>query len=680
MKSSTDERMKIETAKVAWFLVDPRRHPNLMYWDIAIALCLVYTALITPFEVGFLETHADVLFCINRVIDSFFFLDMVLQFVLIADPRSSGLTAASGFLSSETEHDYNSPRAVAMRYLQGWFLLDLVSLLASIPDIIQVTMEAIEGDTGDASKMGKMKVLRVLRVIRLIKLLRLLRASRMMARWETRVAVNYALVSLLSSVFTTILVAHWMACVWALQAFIVDDPVDSWLGVERRDGYAYCRPLSLPHPPAEGDASDNVECAAPSLLYAASLYWSIMTLVSVGYGDISASPRNVVELWAANLMMLVSGLVWAHTVGNFCGIVATLEPEKAQFRTLMDRLNRYMSVENLPTAMRWRLREYFHHGKIIRQAEAQKELLGHMSPALRGVVAWQCLGPWLSRVHFLKQAQREFLVEIAVNLHCIVFAPGDLTPSGFLYIVYDGIVLYRGRLLVKGGTWGEDMVLQSTWLIDSKPAKATNFVATFYIDRVGLISVAERYPRSLQAIRRFAIRLAVRREFIMRAGVKRLQQREEERQQLSAASSDRANPAPVEREKSCIDSMLEEAGDDASDQIQLATLGTGIGQFGAATLARTVRAVAEQDEKLGELADVVTAIALKLGAVERSGFDKIGRPRYKIVPPGADDAEAGSDDVSPAMAAELLAESFSKPKHMPERRSGHSTLDQVLEA
>ncbi len=320
-------------------------------------------------------------------------------------------------------------------------------------------------------------------------------------------------------------------------------------------------------------------------------------------------------------------------MGNFCGIVATLEPEKAEFRTLMDRLNRWMALEELPGELRSRLREYFHHQKIIRAAESQKELLSRMSPSLRGEVAWQCLGPWLGKVRFLKAAQREFLVEIAVNLSCIVFAPSDLAPPGFLYIIYDGIVVKSGRLLVKGGTWGEDMVLQSQWLIDSRPARATSYTATFYIDRVGLISVAERYPASLKAIRRFAIRLAVRREFVLCASLKRVKDQLRSSQRRSKADGAPGEEVEQSSQRPSIARMLDNADGlrDGTESYAQPMLSTGVAGVAAATLVRTIKTVAEQEEKLDELGDVVHAIAVKIGAVKDCSVDQNGKRHYRLI-------------------------------------------------
>ena len=49
-----------------------------------------------------------------------------------------------------------------------------------------------------------------------------------------------------------------------------------------------------------------------------------------------------------------------------------------------------------------------------------------MSPSLQGEVAIRCNERWLKRVWYLVHTEEEFLVQVALHLSAMVFAPGEL--------------------------------------------------------------------------------------------------------------------------------------------------------------------------------------------------------------------------------------------------------------
>mgnify|MGYP006142299917 CR=1 FL=1 len=69
----------------------------------------------------------------------------------------------------------------------------------------------------EKTDLANLKILRVLRALRLIKLVRLIKASRMLQRWEIRIAVNYAYLAMILAFIETFFVAHLFACIWGLQ-------------------------------------------------------------------------------------------------------------------------------------------------------------------------------------------------------------------------------------------------------------------------------------------------------------------------------------------------------------------------------------------------------------------------------------------------------------------------------
>lgn len=169
----------LSSKKRHWWVIDPRVNKRIAYWDGVTVAMLCFTALITPFEVGFLEPlpvserWSNPLFLTNRIVDLTFLLDIGLQFCLAY--------AAGGGSDSVGKYWELDPKDIAWHYVTSfWFYLDIVSVGVSGFDIF--------GDDDSASLSG----FRAVRVLRLIKLLRLTRSSRVFKRWELRLSINCA--------------------------------------------------------------------------------------------------------------------------------------------------------------------------------------------------------------------------------------------------------------------------------------------------------------------------------------------------------------------------------------------------------------------------------------------------------------------------------------------------------
>ena len=95
----------------SWWVIDPRVSKVLGTWDIVCVFALIFVALVTPFEVAFLESPRDAadlywrfgsvgwLWCTNRIVDLLFTLDLFLQFRLMyqtSDDSVNGAHAREG--------------------------------------------------------------------------------------------------------------------------------------------------------------------------------------------------------------------------------------------------------------------------------------------------------------------------------------------------------------------------------------------------------------------------------------------------------------------------------------------------------------------------------------------------------------------------------------------------------
>ena len=507
-------------------IVDPRMSKYLAYWDTVTMLAIVFTALVTPYEIAFLPmatSATEPLFIINRFMDVIFIVDMLITFRMM-------YTAADGEDATMWIAD---PMRIAVHYLKGWFLLDFVSIAISGLDIVGVMEQG--------SSLSGLRVLRILRAARLIKLVRLLRASRILKRWETRIAVDYSSLEMMKCLLSLLLSSHWFGCVWTLQANLMTDSVlDSWLG-ER----GYCEAFESAGGELASGASSNpsaddahavldcpvdrecrvdfpgVACYPGATIWAAAVYWAVMTITSIGYGDLPATPYNAGEMWVCTTLMLLGGGIWGYVIGTFVSVIANLGPATREFRRNMDDLNSWMARHGMNRVLRLRLREYFHQTRHLYESTDASRLLTLMSPMLQSEVVLEVSAKWLRKVWFLASPviESEFLVRLTLSLAPMVLSPGELAPSGFLYILSRGVAVLEGQLLTKNAIWGEDILLTDVapGLVRRLNAKAINYCEVHIITWEQFRSAADGFPVSVEHMRSCSLRLAMRRQLVRAA-------------------------------------------------------------------------------------------------------------------------------------------------------------------
>ena len=71
--------------------------------------------------------------------------------------------------------------------------------------------------------------------------------------------------------------------------------------------------------------------------YVLALYWSVMTVTSIGYGDVT--PESVAEFWIVSVIMLFGGIMWAYIIGSAVTIASQVNEEVDQFNSEMDNVN-----------------------------------------------------------------------------------------------------------------------------------------------------------------------------------------------------------------------------------------------------------------------------------------------------------------------------------------------------
>lgn len=147
----------INRGRARRWLIDPRKSKRIGYWDGLTSLALIFTALVTPYEIALLSPSLDPLFYVNRVVDGTFLIDILVQFITMTEHNAQSASGATWV---------TSPWQIARNYLASWFFLDLFTVAISGLDVMSV----FSGSGGvDLSKLTVLKTLRVLRLIKLAR-------------------------------------------------------------------------------------------------------------------------------------------------------------------------------------------------------------------------------------------------------------------------------------------------------------------------------------------------------------------------------------------------------------------------------------------------------------------------------------------------------------------------------
>lgn len=252
--------------------------------------------------------------------------------------------------------------------------------------------------------------------------------------------------------------------------------------------------------------------------YLASFSWSIMVITGTGGTDFYPSSLSNAETLIVVTLVIFGALLWTQVLALFCDVATNANPAIVEFRQHLDSLNRFISMSNVPDAMAMRLREYMHQqqGESLRK-HATHHALERLSPALQIEVILHCHRHWLDKIWFLADTEELSRVRLAMSMESTVLAPGEIAPLGYLYVVTRGLVLFGGRVLMQGSSWGDDIILHNPDHHAHCRARAMSYVDAHTLSREVLVKVLSVFPAASEKVRRATIVLALRRHLVVAA-------------------------------------------------------------------------------------------------------------------------------------------------------------------
>ncbi|XP_045928402.1 potassium voltage-gated channel subfamily H member 4-like isoform X2 [Micropterus dolomieu] len=309
-------RLEVAAAPKSRFILLHYSVPKAL-WDWLILFGTFYLAVTVPYNVSF--TTAD-----HTAIDAplTFIADVVVELLFIADIV---LNFRTTYVDKSGKVVYD-PRSICIHYVITWFFVDLVA--------------ALPVDLLYAAHIPVSSFVHLLKTIRLLHFLRLFQKLERYSQYSALV------LTLLMSVFT--LLAHWMACIWYVIGRMEMANVKTW-----HNGWLFKLSEQQDMP------FFNSTVGGPSMYssYIAALYFSLRSLTSVGFGNISANTRA--EKIFCICTMFVGALMYALVFGNVTIIIQRMYSRRSLYDTSMKDLKDFIRLHHLPEKLKNRMLEYF---------------------------------------------------------------------------------------------------------------------------------------------------------------------------------------------------------------------------------------------------------------------------------------------------------------------------------
>lgn len=373
------------------------------YWWGFLVICAAFTALFETYTIAFspagLAPYNNTSSIIDYILTAIYVLDILAQMNL-------------AFYDEDEEIVYDR-KTIAARYFKKMFWIDF---LAVFP-FYELSL-AISGRLGEDSNTA-----RYLAFLRLFRLLRLHRVSRLFGILQYNTNISLITLTLIRNFGAALVWAHVAACIFYFISRQYSHGADrTWLGDQAYE-------------------LNSLE------LYVTSLYWSIVTFTTVGYGD--WSPINTVEQIWSMIYMLINVVMQSWIIGSITLLIVKNDEKTGNYRDTLEVLDEYSKMHSFPKrfhkSLRTQLKLDFDNQEV-----ADEHVLKHFPTSTRRKVLRRLYLPYLKRTGLMRGVRQQFVDEFLTTCTVEIFCPGEdilerNSISSHLYLLVEGRVGAEGR-------------------------------------------------------------------------------------------------------------------------------------------------------------------------------------------------------------------------------------------
>ena len=376
------------------WLIDPSNTYKIC-WDLGLGILIMYSIITVPLEVGFSEIFSASVFAIlDWIITSLFIIDIFLNFrTAIVDKHSEELILDS--------------KVIARSYASFWLWIDLVSAIPFEPIYFAIAGNIDSNDSNESSTGDDLHKLRLVKVLRLIRLVKLVRAVKL-GKLETYIQemhVNPVMTDVVKLLLQIFIVAHIIACLWfATSGYDIDHTTPSWI-----------------NPDPFNDAFVN---ATTSDKYIVSFYWTITTMLSIGYGDFYAV--NSSEYIFSMVVMLLGGISFGAVIAQVTRLIDSRNPQARAFKSKMDELKAYLEEKALPDHLKIDAKAAYTYYFMKKSSLADTGLLDDVPKHMLNKLLIHIYAKEFQLIRLFRTFDESYIVQLIIRSKPVRFAAGSI--------------------------------------------------------------------------------------------------------------------------------------------------------------------------------------------------------------------------------------------------------------
>ncbi|ERM93810.1 hypothetical protein AMTR_s00138p00019640 [Amborella trichopoda] len=364
-------------------------------WTFIILMWAIYSSFFTPLEFGFFRGLPKNLVFLEVAGQIAFLVDILFNFFL-------------AYRDSQTYRMVYKRSDIALRYAKSCFLVDLFGCLP---------WDAIYKASGRKE---------VVRYLLWVRLSRLQKVTNFFQRLEKDIRINYLFTRIVKLIVVELYCTHTAACIFYYLATTVPESEEgyTWIGSLTMGDYSYSHFREI----------DFIK------RYLTSLYFAIVTMATVGYGDIHAvNPREMIFIMIFVSFDMILG---AYLIGNMTALIVK-GSKTERFRDKMTDLIKYMNRNKLEKEIRDQIK-----GHVRLQYESsytEASVLQDIPVSIRAEISQSLYKSTIEAVPLLKGCSSEFINQIVIRLHEEFFLPGEVileqgNAVDQIYFISHGVV------------------------------------------------------------------------------------------------------------------------------------------------------------------------------------------------------------------------------------------------